>query len=36
MLRFCIYDFFIVSDIVVASKIAINNLFASIMDKTTS
>ena len=36
MLYFCIYDFFIVSNVVATSKIANNNLFASIMDNTTS
>ncbi len=35
MLKFCIYDFFMVSDIVAASKIANNNLFSSIKDNIT-
>jgi hypothetical protein len=36
MLKFCIYDFFMVSVVVAASKIANNNLFSNIIDNTTS
>lgn len=35
MLKFCIYEFFMVSVIVATSKIANNNLFSTILDNTT-